>query len=295
MLFVAVATGLAIKARLHALQTAHLREAAAYGALADGAALFVVDALREVSKPDKAAPQDPAAAEPIPVNGLPLDCPMPRASSAGGPPASTSARIVLRVVDAGGLVDLNAAPEPMMTAVFGAAGLDAATASTLATEIGTVRTPKDAASGTAVRSGSFLDPSEVRVLRNVAAARRVLPLLTVDNPRPAFDLAVTDRFARTLLPRDAPLLPSLRPYLAPSRGEVFRIEVWFVAADGAVRASRGATAAFQDGRAEMPRIRAWSRLSDVTGPPNEAAGAGTEPGRVTALCTALRDALGPQR
>ena len=132
MLFVAVAAGLAITARLHALQAANGRDAVVFEALADGAALFAIDALREF--PALADGNPSAVRDPLPRDGTPLVCPLdpPLAASDARAATPSGRRAVLSIADQGGLLDLNAAPEPMMTAFFAAAGVDARTASGLA-------------------------------------------------------------------------------------------------------------------------------------------------------------------
>lgn len=249
-LFVAASAGFAVRAHLHLVQTSRLAEAARLEALADGAALFALDALREPAPPSGTPP--PAdGREALPVDGRPLVC------GTEGSALPAGFLVELRIADAGGLLDLNAAPPGMIEAFFRAAGLDARAAGALAGEIAVRRLPP--ADGEPERRGPFLDVGEVAALRLGPSARRLEPLLTVDNPAPGLDLAATDARARALLPRGAERLPELRPWLLPSRAEAFRIEAAVVGPDGWARAGRRADIRFGENRTGEPAVNRWSR------------------------------------
>lgn len=279
ILFVGVSATLAVKSRLLAMQAANRVAAVRAQALADGAALFAAEALRPppAAAPDPeallsaalsgaaAAPAARSAALPLPVEGSPVACPL-----------ATGNVAIVRVVDQGGLLDLNGAPVPMLEAFFRAAGLDSQTATRLADEVADFRDPDDAPEGTGVgeraqyaaaglawgpRNAPFADAGEIAQLPSAtpAVVARLRPLLTVENQRAGIDLAVTGQALRSLFPADALKAPDVARWNLTSGHDRFTVEARLVSRSGVMVAARGAVVSFAGELAGDLTLRRWWR------------------------------------
>jgi general secretion pathway protein K len=305
MVFVAVAASFAVKSRLSAMRTVNRVEAATEGALVDGAVLFAADALRPAAVPsqERKSRDAPTVAQPavapaspkpgarvLPVNGQAVAC----ATGSG-------ARLEIRVVDQGGLLDLNAAPVAMLRTFLNAAGLEAAIARRLADEIADFRDSDDDPQSNGIkesaqyahenlpwgpRNAPFSDPAEFGQLPSATPAivAQLVPMLTIANPRASLDLGVMDRAARGKLPRDAARSAEIKRWLMPSKGTDFVVEARLRRDDGSLTAGRRALVGFSQENGAL-RIRQWEgRTSDGADWPNPAKG--------SPFCTKLAIALG---
>ncbi|MBB3997053.1 type II secretion system protein GspK [Aureimonas pseudogalii] len=308
VLFVGLAASLAVKSRLLAMQAANRGVATRAQARVDGAALFVADALRPVPRrpldaeavlaaatagstgANAPAPALPAPL-PLPVDGSPVVC---RLSDDG-------TRLLVRVVDQGGLVDLNGAPVAMLRAVFAAAGLDGQIALRLADEVADFRDPDDDPQANGVgeraqyaqkglpwgpRNGAFGDVGEIAQLPSAdpAALARILPLLTVWNPRAGVDFTAMDVAARARLAADAARQPDLaRWQLASERGR-FSVEIRLIDPRGVAKAARGALVGFDGDTPGELRVQRWWR-------PLSQPSSGETEGNDAPVCGSLRRVL----
>lgn len=176
----------------------------------------------------------------LPRNGAPIACDLPEGR-----------RLALSVQDHGGLIDLNAAPRPLLEATFRALGIGDADALTLAAEVMDYRDPDDnpepsggaeapqyTSRGLAYgpRNGPFSSVDEIERLPSLSAeqAERLRGALTVYNPGGGLDPALVP--VRALVAGVAG--DGLRPYLARSSGQY--VEVRTSVSDGRGRATRSA-------------------------------------------------------
>lgn len=279
ILFVGVAASFAVRARLVALQTGNMSELARAQALADGAALFVADALRPpprqaltsqailaaaLSGEAPAAP--PPEPLPLPIDGTPLSCALP---GGGG-------RLELSAVDQGALLDLNGASVPMLRDFLDAAGLGGETARRLADEIGDFRDPDDDPQSNGIGERAqyrqaglawgpanrpFVDVEEVARLPSVTPAllARLRPLLTVQNPRAGLDLALTPAASHGVLPSEATERPNLKRWQLASSRTNFAVDARLRRSDGSLAAGRRALVTFGGQDNGELRVLRWSR------------------------------------
>lgn len=313
LLFVTVSATYAVKARLLALQTGNRIEAAQLGALADGAVLFAADALRRpaASLPDAGAGAgagDAAAPTPavagkqagvLALDGTPYDCRLD-----GG------RRVVVSVVDQGGLLDLNAAPPAAIEDILKTAGIGWRQASTIAAEIADFRDADDDPAGTGVgeaaqyaglglswgpRNAPFADADEIAQLPSAALLARLRPLFTTENENAGLDFATLSKAARALLPDEPQTLPDLARWQADSPRRFFEVTARLYRSDGSLGAARRARVDLGEAAGAMPAIRRWSLP-----PPEEGDGDEDGGGNAAGLdasgspfCAVLMQALRP--
>ncbi|WP_019996595.1 type II secretion system protein GspK [Aureimonas ureilytica] len=310
ILFVGVAASFAVRARLVTLQTGNRSELARAQALADGAALFVADALRP---PPRQAPTSqailaaalsgeataapPPEPLPLPFDGTPLSCALP--GGGGG-------RLELSAVDQGALLDLNGASVPMLRDFFEAAGLGGETARRLAEEIGDFRDPDDDPQSNGIGERAqywqaglawgpanrpFVDVEEVARLPSVTPAllARLRPLLTVQNPRAGLDLALTPAASHGVLPPEATERPNLKRWQLASSRTNFAVDARLRRGDGSLAAGRRALVTFGGPDNGELRVLRWSR------PPFGEDKTSAAPSQGDAFCSLLATALGTAR
>ncbi|MBB4000649.1 general secretion pathway protein K [Aureimonas pseudogalii] len=308
MVFIAVAASFAVKSRLSAMRTVNRVEAATDGALVDGAVLFSADALRPavLSSPSRKSRDAPTVGQPAaaPASPKPDVAVLPVDGRAVACATGRGARLEIRVVDQGGLLDLNAAPVAMLQTFLDAAGLEAATGRRLADEIADFRDVDDDPQSNGIkesaqyaqenlpwgpRNAPFSDPAEFGQLPSATPAivARLMPMLTIANPRASLDLGVMDRAARGKLPRDAARSPEIKRWLMPSKGTDFVVEARLRRDDGSLTAGRRALVGFKPESGAL-RIRQWEgRTADDADWLN--------PARNSVFCTKLALALGVSR
>lgn len=310
-LFMAAAASFAIKSQLAAMQAGNRLEQARARALADGAVLFAVDALAQAQAPAETgaktgaeraadAPARPSAPRPFAEDGLRLACPL-----------SAERSIELSVSDEGGRLDLNAAPPEMIADLLRLTGLDGERAFQIAGAIVDFRDENDlpesgGASEAALygeagkpwgpRNGAFLDVAEIAQLPAFPPdlVARLQPLFTVDNARPGLDMAVMDRRARVLFPKETRGIEALERWRQPTGRKAFSIDAALRRADGTVAAARHGLVTFggnspealaEDARKILPpRIRDWRETLVPPADPRRQLSA-------SPICESLRRAL----
>lgn len=220
--------------------------------------------------------------------------------------------LAIRLTDQDGLLDLNGAPPAMLSDVFTAVGIDEDIAKQLANEIVDYRSPPNAASGpmsTATdadyaqaglswgpRRNFFADAQEFTQVPTIAAhpelGKKLLPMLTVYNGRPAIDPTVLARAAPELVAAASAKTDLLTKWAAPSRHGRFVVEV--DARDPSIGASFVRQAAVQLGRDGGPEFLKWARLASGEGSQDVFAARET-PDDVSPVCNLAAAALGRAR
>ncbi len=191
--------------------------------------------------------------------------------------------LAIRMTDQDGLLDLNGAPPAMLTDVLTAVGVDEDVAKQLAREIVDYRSPPSAIAGQSgaatdadysqaglswgPRRNFFADVQEFAQVPTIAThpdlGRKLLPMLTVYNGRPAIDPAVLAKAVPDLMAAASAKTGLITKWAAPSRHGRFVIEI--EARNRTEGTSFIRQAAVQVGRDGGPEFLKWARLAPGEG------------------------------
>lgn len=225
-----------------------------------------------------------------------------------------STDLAIRTTDQDGLLDLNGAPPAMLTDVLTAVGVDEDIAKQLAQEVVDYRSPRSAIAGPSTaatdadysqaglswgpRRNFFADVQEFAQVPTIAThpdlGKKLLPMLTVYNGRPAIDPAVLAKAVPDLLAAASTKMGLITKWAAPSRHGRFVIEI--DARDRTAGTSFVRQAAVQVGRDGGPEFLKWARLAPGEGAEDVFATRSAEASEDTSpVCGLAAAALGRSR